>query len=71
MKNLTKQKWKDPGIVMVTILSTIALLFFIWWPTETFIAGISLVGWGMFACFFIWLTLTIIYVIWMEKKERH
>ncbi|GGD25653.1 hypothetical protein [Pontibacillus salipaludis] len=71
MEKLTKKKWKDPGIIMVILLSTIALMFWIWWPTDTYIGGISLVGWAMFACFFIWLALTIIYVIWMEKIEKH
>ncbi|MCA0984263.1 hypothetical protein LCL89_09420 [Halobacillus yeomjeoni] len=70
MKKMTRKKWKDPGIIMVISLSIISLIFWIWWPTETFIAGISLAGWAMFACFFIWLGLTVTYVIWMEKLEK-
>lgn len=70
MEKLTKKKWKDPGIIMVILLSLIALIVWIWWPTETFIAGISLAGWLMFVCFFIWLALTVTYVVWMEKLEK-
>ncbi|WP_347861145.1 hypothetical protein U0355_10660 [Salimicrobium sp. PL1-032A] len=70
MRDLTKQKWKDPGIVMVVLLSLISLVVWIWWPADVFIGGLSLAGWLMFFCFFIWLILTITYVIWMERIEK-
>ncbi|WP_028781809.1 hypothetical protein [Thalassobacillus devorans] len=70
MRKLTRKKWKDPGIVMVIILSIISLIVWIWWPTDTFVGGISLAGWAMFVCFFIWLALTVAYVVWMERLEK-
>ncbi|MFC7321654.1 hypothetical protein [Halobacillus campisalis] len=67
---MTKSKWKDPGIIMVIALVIIAGIVWIWWPAEVYWMGISLAGWLMFFCFFIWLLLTIIYVIWIEKIEK-
>jgi hypothetical protein len=70
VKETTKSKWKDPGIIMTMILVVTSAIVWIWWPTDTYWLGISLVGWLMFICFFIWLLLTIIHVIWMEKIEK-
>lgn len=70
MKQMTKSKWKDPGIIMVISLVIISSIVWIWWPTEVYWMGISLAGWLMFFCFFIWLLLTFIYVIWIEKIEK-
>ncbi|CDQ19370.1 hypothetical protein [Halobacillus karajensis] len=71
MSKPTRKRWKDPGVVMVITLSVIALFVWIWWPTETFVGGISLAGWAMFVCFFIWLFLTTVYVVWMERLEKN
>ncbi|WP_173918888.1 hypothetical protein [Halobacillus sp. Marseille-Q1614] len=67
---MTKAKWKDPGIIMVIALLLISGVVWLWWPTEVYWLGISLAGWLMFFCFFIWLLLTVIYVIWIEKIEK-
>ncbi|MCP3027142.1 hypothetical protein [Halobacillus sp. A5] len=67
---MTKSKWKDPGIIMVIALVVISAIVWIWWPTEVYWMGISLAGWLMFFCFFVWLLLTFLYVIWIEKIEK-
>jgi hypothetical protein len=70
LKEITKSKWKDPGIIMTGILVFISAIVWIWWPADTYMMGISLVAWLMFFCFFIWLLLTIIHVVWVEKIEK-
>ncbi len=70
LKEITKSKWKDPGIIMTGILVFISAIVWIWWPADTYWMGISLVAWLMFICFFIWLLLTLLHVLWVEKIEK-
>lgn len=66
----TKSKLSDPGIILVTVLLFFAAIVLIWWPKDVYFMGVSLVGWLMFSSYFIWFALSIIYVTWIEKKEK-
>jgi membrane protein implicated in regulation of membrane protease activity len=61
---------KDPGIILTVVLIAVAAIVLIWWPTDTYIMGISLAGWLMFGTYFIWFLLSIIYVNWIERVEE-
>lgn len=61
---------KDPGIILMIVLLALSAIVFIWWPTEIYVGNISLVAWLMMVAVPIWILLTGIYVIWMEKRER-
>lgn len=63
-------KLKDPGIILTVVLIAVAAIVLIWWPTDTYIMGISLAGWLMFGTYFIWFLLSIIYVNWIERVEE-
>lgn len=65
-----RSKFKDPGLLMVAFLILYAALVWIWWPTDIYMAGISLVAWLMFFGLFIWFGLTVIYTLWIEKIEK-
>lgn len=65
-----RSKFKDPGLLMVAVLILYAALVWIWWPTDIYMAGISLVAWLMFFGLFIWFGLTVIYTLWIEKIEK-
>ncbi|MFC4557647.1 hypothetical protein ACFO3D_05420 [Virgibacillus kekensis] len=66
----TNSRLKDPGLIIAAILIIISAIVFIWWPADVHIYGISLVGWLMFFSYFIWFALAVIYVVWMERKEK-
>ncbi|ALX48445.1 hypothetical protein [Lentibacillus amyloliquefaciens] len=66
----SKSRLSDPGIILVTILLAISAIVLIWWPTDIYMMGISLAGWLMFFSYFVWFLLSIIYVIWMEKRDE-
>ncbi len=65
-----KSRWLDPGIILVAILLCCVAVVLIWWPTDTYFMGISLAGWLMFLSYIMWFILAVIYVVWIEKKER-
>lgn len=62
-------KWKDPGIISVGILVLVAGTVLIWWPTDTYVMGISLAGWLMFFSYFAWFAIAVVYVLWIEHLE--
>ncbi|MBC5638312.1 MULTISPECIES: hypothetical protein [Ornithinibacillus] len=66
----SNSKFKDPGFILTIVLVLYAGFVFIWWPTDIYVAGISLVGWLMFIGLFFWFLLAIIYCLWIEKRER-
>lgn len=65
-----RSKFKDPGLIIVVFLIIYSALVFVWWPTDIYVAGISLVAWLMFFGLFLWFALTVIYTLWIEKIER-
>ncbi|SFD89000.1 hypothetical protein SAMN05216238_105158 [Lentibacillus persicus] len=65
----SKSRWSDPGIILVAILLVISAIVLIWWPTDIYFMGITLAGWLMFFSYFVWFALSIIYVVWMEKRD--
>lgn len=67
---MNTNKLKDPGIILTVALVIYALLVFVWWPVDTYWLGVSLVGWLMFFGLFYWFILGVIYVVWIEKKEK-
>lgn len=67
---MNTNKLKDPGIILTVALIIYALLVFVWWPVDTYWLGVSLVGWLMFFGLFYWFILGVIYVVWIEKKEK-
>lgn len=60
----------DPGIILLMILMLMCTVIFVWWPTETYIAEVSLVAWLMLATLPISIFLTGYYVLWMERREK-
>ncbi|MFS0671576.1 hypothetical protein [Ornithinibacillus sp. 179-J 7C1 HS] len=66
----SRSKFKDPGLILTIVLVLYASFVFIWWPTEIYVGGISLVGWLMFIGLFFWFLLAIIYCLWIEKLEK-
>lgn len=66
-----KSRLSDPGIILVAILLAVSAIVLIWWPTDVYLMGISLAGWLMFSTYFVWFLLSIIYVIWMEQKDKN
>ncbi len=66
----SKSRLSDPGIILVAVLLFVSAVVLIWWPTDIYLMGISLAGWLMFGTYFIWFLLSIIYVMWVEKKEE-
>lgn len=67
---MKSNKLKDPGIILTVALIIYALLVFVWWPVDTYWLGVSLVGWLMFFGLFYWFILGVIYVFWIETKEK-
>lgn len=67
---MKSNKLKDPGIILTVALVIYALLVFVWWPLDTYWLGVSLVGWLMFFGLFYWFILGVIYVFWIETKEK-
>lgn len=55
---------------MTLIIIIYATLVFAWWPTDIFLAGISLVAWLMFFGLFLWFLITVVYVVWIERIEK-
>lgn len=66
----SSSKWKDPGIILVGVLILVAATVLIWWPTDTYVLGISLAGWLMFLSYFVWFGLAVAYVLWIEHLEK-
>ncbi|SES64246.1 hypothetical protein SAMN05216389_101213 [Oceanobacillus limi] len=66
----SRSKFKDPGLILTVVLVLYAIFVFAWWPTDIYLAGISLVGWLMFIGLFFWFLLAIIYCLWIEKIEQ-
>ncbi|EZH65558.1 hypothetical protein DH09_18235 [Bacillaceae bacterium JMAK1] len=60
----------DPGIILLMVMLALAAFIFIWWPTDIFVGGVSIVAWLLFGSHFILCGLCIIYVVWMEKLEK-
>jgi|GEM_PF-1297101 len=67
--NRKTSKWQDPGIILVGVLILVAGTVLIWWPTDTYVMGISLAGWLMFFSYFAWFALSVTYVVWIERLE--
>ena len=65
-----RSKFKDPGLIMTVVIIIYSTFVWAWWPTDIYIAGISLVAWLMVFRQFIWFALTLIYVVWIERIER-
>jgi hypothetical protein len=63
-------KLKDPGIILMYVLIAVTAIVLIWWPTDTYVMGISLAGWLMFSTYLIWFLLAVAYVIWIERIEE-
>ncbi|MFA1818788.1 hypothetical protein ACDX78_01075 [Virgibacillus oceani] len=66
----SRSKFKDPGLILTVLLVAYALLVFVWWPTDIYVAGISLVAWLMFIGLFYWYLLGVIYTVWIERIEK-
>lgn len=60
----------DPGMILLTVLLFIFAVIFIWWPTDIYLADVSLVAWLMLATLPVSIFLTGYYVVWMERRER-
>lgn len=60
----------DPGMTLLAVLLLMSALIFIWWPTDTYVADVSLVAWLMLATLPVSIFLTGFYVLWMERLER-
>lgn len=67
--NRKQSKWFDPGIILVGVLILVAGTVLIWWPSDTYVMGISLAGWLMFFSYFAWFALSVAYVVWIERLE--
>ncbi|HLR63016.1 MAG TPA: hypothetical protein VK097_11350 [Lentibacillus sp.] len=65
-----RSRLSDPGIILVAILLAISAVVLIWWPTDIYLMGISLAGWLMFFSYFVWFLLSVLYVVWMEKRDE-
>ncbi|RYG71433.1 hypothetical protein EU245_14105 [Lentibacillus lipolyticus] len=65
----SRSKFLDPGLILTVVLVIYAAFVFIWWPTDIYWLGISLVGWLMFVGLFFWFGLGIIYALWIERIE--
>lgn len=60
----------DPGMTLLAVLLLMCAVIFIWWPTDIYLADVSLVAWLMLATLPISIFLTGYYVFWMERRER-
>lgn len=67
--NRQTSKWRDPGIILVGVLILVAGTVLIWWPTDTYVMGVSLAGWLMFLSYFAWFAISVTYVVWIERIE--
>ncbi|MFD2761730.1 hypothetical protein [Lentibacillus juripiscarius] len=65
----SRSKFQDPGLILTAVLVIYAAFVFIWWPTDVYWLGVSLVGWLMFIGLFFWFLLAIIYAVWIEQIE--
>lgn len=65
----SRSKFQDPGFILTIILVIYAAVVFIWWPTDIYMLGISLVAWLMFFGLLFWFLLAIIYTVWIERIE--
>lgn len=65
-----RSKFKDPGLIATVVIIIYSTFVFAWWPTDIYLAGISLVAWLMFLGLFIWFLLTVAYVYWIERIEK-
>jgi uncharacterized membrane protein (DUF485 family) len=65
-----RSKFKDPGLLMVAVLVLYSAFVWVWWPTDIYMAGISLVAWLMLFGLLIWFVLTVIYTLWVENIEK-
>ncbi|SFA85072.1 hypothetical protein SAMN04488072_102310 [Lentibacillus halodurans] len=66
----SRSKFQDPGLILTVVLVMYSAFVFVWWPTDIYWLGISLVGWFMFIGLFFWFLLAIVYVLWIENIER-
>ena len=67
---LNNPKLKDPGIILLVVFIVYTAIVLIWWPTDVYWMGISLAGWLMFISYAVWFLLAVVYVIWIEKREK-
>jgi len=63
-------KLKDPGIYLTVVLIAYTALVFVWWPTDIYFLGFTLVLWLMFIGLFVWFALCIVYVNLIKKQEE-
>lgn len=65
-----KSKLRNPGIFLTIVLVLYSVFVFAWWPKDIYWLGVTLVGWLMFLGLFLWFLLGVIYVIWIEKRDK-
>ncbi|WP_163970289.1 hypothetical protein [Oceanobacillus halotolerans] len=66
----SRSKMKDPGLILTVVLVLYAGFVFVWWPTDVYYVGISLVAWLMFIGLFFWFLLAIVYSLWIERLDE-
>ena len=60
----------DPGIILLGVLLLMSAIIWVWWPTDTYWNGVSIIAWLMFGTIPVSVALTGIYVVWMERLEQ-
>ncbi|MFK5583763.1 MULTISPECIES: hypothetical protein [unclassified Serinicoccus] len=61
---------QEPGLVLTAVLLAYSALVFAWWPTDTEIAGVSLVTWLMLVGIIAWVVIGFVYCWWTERLDR-
>ncbi|MCG1010347.1 hypothetical protein J4760_09990 [Salinicoccus sp. ID82-1] len=65
-----RSKFKDPGFILAIVVLVYSAFVWIWWPSETYVAGVALTAWLMLIGIILWFGLAIIYVLWIEHIEK-
>ncbi len=70
MEMVQRSKFKDPGFILAIVVLLYSAVVWIWWPHETYVAGVALTAWLMLVGIILWFTLAVVYVFWIEHVEK-
>ena len=70
MEMTQRSKFKDPGFILAIVVLLYSAVVWIWWPHETYVAGVALTAWLMLVGIILWFTLAVVYVFWIEHVEK-
>lgn len=61
---------REPGLVMFAVVVLYSALVWAWWPADRMVGGVSMVVLLMAIGSALWIALTVVFVVWVERLER-